>query len=85
MRRDHAAHGTASVIRQIKSLTKILEPAHRGVTRVTRPMRGVKSGEAAQCTLAGVERMPRRKQGQRMAAEGAEGLTPAAPVYALAA
>jgi hypothetical protein len=52
---------------------------------VTRPRLGFKSFEAAQGTLAGIERMHMRKQGQRMAEKGAEGLTPAAQFYALAA
>jgi putative transposase len=55
------------------------------VKRVTRPMLGFKSFEAAQCTLAGVELMHMLKKGQRMAEEGAEGLTPAAQFHALAA
>jgi putative transposase len=52
---------------------------------VTRPMLGFKSFEAAQRTLAGVELMHMLRKGQRRAEEGAEGLTPAAQCYALAA
>jgi putative transposase len=47
------AHGTAIIIRQVKYLNNILEQDHRAVKRVTRPMLGFKSFEAAQCTLAG--------------------------------
>ena len=46
-------HGTSIVIRQIKYLNNIVEQDHRAVKRVTRPMLGFKSFEAAQCTLAG--------------------------------
>jgi hypothetical protein len=48
-------------------------------------MLGFKSFEAAQCTLAGVELMHMLKKGQQMVEEGAEGPTPAAQFYALAA
>jgi len=50
-------HDTSIAIRQIKYLNNIVEQDHRAVKRVTRPMRGFKSFEAAQCTLAGVELM----------------------------
>jgi putative transposase len=36
-------------------LHKIVEQDHRGVKRVTRPMLGFKSFEAAQLTLVGIE------------------------------
>ena len=85
IRRYNAEHGTAIVIRQVKYLNNILEQDHRTVKRVTRPMLGFKSFETAQCTLAGVELMHMLRKGQRMAEEGAEGLTPAAQFYALAA
>jgi transposase-like protein len=62
-----------------------IEQDHRTVKRLTRLMLGFKSFEAAQCTLAGVELMHMLKKGQRVAEEGAEGLTPAAQFYALAA
>ena len=41
-------HGTASVIRKIKYLNNIVEQDHRAVKRVTRPMLGFKSFDAAQ-------------------------------------
>jgi putative transposase len=85
IRSYNAEHGTAIIIRQVKYLNNILEQDHRTVKRLTRPMLGFKSFEAAQCTLAGVELMHMLKKGQRMAEEGAEGLTPAAQFYALAA
>jgi putative transposase len=85
IRRYNAEHGTAIVIRQVKYLNNILEQDHRGVKRVTRPMLGFKSFEAAQCTLAGVELMHMLKKGQQVADEGTKGLTPAAQFYALAA
>ena len=42
------AHGTAIIIRQVKYLNNIVEQDHRAVKRVTRPMLGFKSFEAAQ-------------------------------------
>jgi hypothetical protein len=42
-------------------------------------MLGSKSCAAAQGMWVGIERMPWLKQGQMVAEEGAEGLTPAAP------
>jgi putative transposase len=58
MRGDHEAHGTTIHIRQVRSLNKVVEQDHRAVRRITQPMSGFKSVEAAQCTLAGIERMP---------------------------
>src|SRR5262244_2256125 len=52
----NAEHGTAIAIRKIKYLNNIVEQDHRGVKRVTRPMLGFKSFEAAQGTLVGIER-----------------------------
>jgi transposase-like protein len=40
-------HGTAIIIRQVKYLNNMVEQDHRGVKRVTRPMLGFKSFEAA--------------------------------------
>jgi putative transposase len=48
-------HGTAIVIRQVKYLNNIVEQNHPAVKRVTRPILGFKSFEAAQNILAGVE------------------------------
>src|SRR5918998_1235390 len=70
-------HGTAIVIRQVKYLNNIVEQDHRAVKRVTRPMLGFKSFDAAQCTIAGVELMHMLKKKQMVVEEGAEGLTAA--------
>ncbi len=78
----HAAHGTAISIRQVKYWNNVVGQDHRGVKRVTGPMLGFKSFDAAHGTLAGVELMQMLRKGQRE--KGAEqGLTPAAPCYAL--
>jgi putative transposase len=80
----NAAHGTAIDIRKIKYLNNIVEQDHRGVKRVTRPMLGFKSFDAAQCTLTGVELMHMLRKGQLE--DGVEqGLTAAEQFYALAA
>jgi putative transposase len=78
-------HGTAIKIRQIKYLNNIVEQDHRGVKRVTRPMLGFKSFEAAQSTLTGIELMHMLKKRQMMVAERDEGLTAAEQFYTLAA
>ena len=78
-------HGTALAIRQLKYLNHLVEPAHRAVKRITRPMLGLKSFAAAQCTLAGVELMHLLKKRQLVVEEGDEGLTAAEQFYALAA
>ena len=85
IRSEKAAHGTAIDLRQIKYRNHIIAQDHRGVKRVTRPMRGVKSVVAAQDTLAGIALMHRIKKGQMVVEDGAEGLTPAEQFYALAA
>jgi putative transposase len=78
-------HGTAIIIRQVKYLNNIVEQDHRGVKRVTRPMLGFKSFEAAQDTLVGIELMHMIKKRQmRLEAED-EGLTAAELFYSLAA
>jgi transposase-like protein len=78
-------HGTAIIIRQVQYLTHIVEQDHRGVKRMTRPMLGFKSFEAAQDTLAGIELIPMMKKKQLRVEAGAEGLTAAAQFYSLAA
>jgi putative transposase len=50
IRSYNAEHGTAIDIRQIKYLNNIIEQDHRGVKRITRPMLGFKSFDAAQST-----------------------------------
>ena len=85
IRHYHVAYGTAIVIRQVKYLNNIVEQDYRAVKRVTRPMLGFKSFNAAQYTLAGVELMHMLKKKQMVVEEGAEGLTAAEQFYALAA
>jgi putative transposase len=69
----------------IDFLLNVVEQGHRAVKRVTRPMLGFKSSEAAQYTLAGIELMHMVKKGQLGGEKGVEGLTPADQFYALAA
>lgn len=76
-------HGTTIAIRQIKYLNNIVEQDHRGVKRVTRPMLGFKSFEAAQATLVGIELMHMLRKGQ-LADDAVDDLTRAEQFYALA-
>jgi transposase-like protein len=85
IRSYNTEHGTAIVIRQVKYLNNIVEQDHRGVKRVTRPMLGFKSFDAAQHTLTGVELMHMIKKRQMVVEEGEEGLSAAEQFYALAA
>jgi putative transposase len=85
IRRYNEEHGTAIEIRQIKYLNNMLEQDHRGVKRVTRPMLGFKSFEAAQGTLIGIELMHMLKKGQMVVKQGEDSLTPAEQFYMLAA
>ena len=48
---------------QVKYLNNIIEQDHRSVKRVTRPMLGFKSFDAAQSTLAGIELMHMLRKG----------------------
>ncbi len=77
-------HGTAITIRQVKYLNNIVEQDHRGVKRVTRPMLGFKSFDAAQATLVGIELMHMLKKRQLEGAE-VEGRSTAEQFYGLAA
>jgi putative transposase len=79
IRGHNEAHGTAIIIRNV------VEHDHRSVKWLTRPMLGVKSFDAARCTLAGIELMHMLRKAQLVGEEGAEGLTPAEQFYALAA
>jgi putative transposase len=84
IRSYNTEHGTAIVIRQIKYLNNVVEQDHRGVKRITRPMLGFKSFDAAQSALVGIELMHMLRKGQLE--DGAEkGLTVAEQFYALAA
>ena len=77
-------HGTAIIIRKIKYLNNIAEQDHRAVKRVTRPMLGFKSFDAAQSTLAGIELMHMLRKRQ-LEDKVEQGLTAAEQFYALAA
>jgi putative transposase len=82
--RDHEEYGTAIDIRQIKYLHNLVEQDHRGVKRITRPMLGFKSFDAAQSTLVGIELMHMLRK--RQLDDGVEqGLTAAEQFSALAA
>ena len=62
-----------------------IEQDHRGVKRVTRPMLGFKSFDAAQGTLVGIELMHMIKKRQMIMEAGEEGLTAAELFSSLAA
>jgi transposase-like protein len=85
IKRYNEAHGTHIIIRQVKYLKNIVEQDHRAIKRVTRPMLGFKSFEAAQHTLVGIELMHMLKKDQIVIEDGVEGLTPAEQFYMLAA
>jgi transposase-like protein len=57
IKRYNTEHGTTIVIRRVKYLNNLVEQDHRAVKRITCPMLGFKSFDAAQGTLAGVELM----------------------------
>jgi putative transposase len=77
-------HGTAIVLRQVKYLNNLVEQDHRAVKRVTRPMLGFKSFNAARHTLVGIALMHMLRKGQMDDGIG-QGLTAAEQFYALAA
>jgi putative transposase len=83
--RYNEEHGTNIIIRQVKYLDNIVEQDHRGVKRVTRPMLGFKSFDAAQDTLVGIELMHMIKKRQLRVEAGDEGFTAAEQFYSLAA
>lgn len=76
---------TAVAIRQVKYLKNVVEQDQRAVKRVTRPMLGFKSFDAAQATLVGIELMPMIKKRQMAVEEGDKGLTMVELFYSLAA
>jgi putative transposase len=78
-------HGTAIAIRQVKYFNNVVEQDHRAVKRITRPMLGFTSFDAAQDTLVGIELMHMIKKRQLVVEEGAEGLTAAELFHSLAA
>jgi transposase-like protein len=67
------------------ALNNIVEQDHRGVKRVTRPMLGFKSFEAAKDTLVGIELLNMINKRQMRVEAGDEGLTAAGLFYSLAA
>jgi putative transposase len=69
----------------VKYLNNVVEQDHRAIKRITRPMLGFKSFDAAQRTLAGIELMHMIKKRQMLIGEGNEGRTAAEEFYALAA
>src|ERR671924_1742654 len=83
IKRYNEEHGTAINIRQIKYLNNLVEQDHRAVKRVTRPMLGFKSFDAAQSTLAEIELMHMLKKRQLVPEEGNGDLTVAEPFYSL--
>jgi len=85
IKRYNEAHGTNIIIRQVQYFNNIVEQEHRGVKRMTRPMLGFKSFDAAQDTLVGIELMHRLKKRQMVVAAGEASLTAAKRFYSLAA
>jgi transposase-like protein len=85
IKRYNEEHGTTIIIRQVKYLNNIVEQDHRAVKRITRPMLGFKSFDAAQDTLVGIELMHMLKKRQMRVEAGAESLTVAELFYSLAA
>jgi transposase-like protein len=77
-------HDTSIELRQIKYLNNIVEQDHRGIKRVTRPLLGFKSFDAAQSTLTGIELMRMLRKGQ-LDGEEMDSLTVAEQFYKLAA
>jgi transposase-like protein len=61
-----------------------VEQDHQAVKRVTRPMPGFKSFDAAQGTWAGIELVHMIKKRQMIVEEGNEGRTAAEQFYAVA-
>jgi transposase-like protein len=82
---DNEAHGTHIVIRRVQDLHKVVEQDHRAVKRVTRPMLGCKSFDAAQATLVDIALMPMMKKRPLIVEAVEEGLTAAALFSSLAA
>ena len=79
----NASLPSPALVRQIKYLNNIVEQDHRAVKRVTKPMLGFKSFNAAKCVLAGIELMHMIRKGQLMM-KGCEKMSFAEQFYALA-
>jgi len=84
IRGANEAHATTMAIRQVRYLDHGLEQDHRAVKRLTRPMLGFTSVEAAQSTLTGIELMHMVRKGQ-WAGRAEQGPTAAEQCSALAA
>jgi putative transposase len=69
----------------VQYVNNVVEQDHRAVKRVTRPMLGFKSFDAAQCPLVGVELMHMLKKRPLVVEAGEESRTAAELFYALAA
>ncbi|MFS0757510.1 IS6 family transposase [Noviherbaspirillum sp. 1P10PC] len=69
-------------IRQVKYLNNTIEQDHREIKRITRPMLGFKSFQAARAILAGIELMHMIRKGQFTLKR--EGMSSADQFYALA-
>jgi len=69
----------------VQYLNTVVEQEHRAVKRVTRPIQGFQSFDAAPDTLVGIALMHRLKKCQMVVQAGGEGLTAAELFYALAA
>ncbi len=77
-------NNTRIKIRQCKYLNNIVEQDHRRIKRLTRPMLGFQTFDAAQRTLAGIEVMAMIKKGQ-MKTQADQEQTSAQMFYSLAA
>ncbi len=85
IKRYNEEYGITIEICQIKYLHNIVERDHRGVKRVTRPMLGFQSFEAAQATLVGIELMRMLKKDQLVEEARTQGFTLAEQFSSLAA
>ncbi len=75
--------GMSIVVRQVKYLNNIVEQDHRGIKRITRPMLGFQSFQAAKNILAGIELMHMIRKNQ-LNIPGGEKMSFADQFYALA-
>ena len=85
IRSYNAEHGTEVIIRQVKYLNNRVEQDHRGVKRVTHSILGLKSFDAAQDALAGIELMHMIRKRQLVVEEEQDGLTAVGQFYILTA
>ena len=71
------------IVRQVKYLNNIIEQDHRAIKRITKPILGFKSFQAAKNILAGIELMHMIRKGQLNIA-GVEEMSFTDQFYALA-